>query len=196
MQEKSKCLSELLNEECQLVIIKLTEVLSDWYKQAQAAFIQTEILAKDMTQFEKSMSEFLNTLDNSVESYQTDLELLTNELKELHQENKLGGSSRDHEGDDFSVKTLDADFRGNKSKSSPNRGSSREQHAKSMRKGIKDLCVLQEEVWSMVKENADLVNQFQALTLSLFSSEGSPYPPSLNTPEKSESDVSVSGKSE
>jgi hypothetical protein len=191
MQEKSKCLTELLNEECQLVIVRLTEVLSDWYKTAQAAFIQTEILVKDMSQFEDNLHHYLLQLSNTVDSYQSDLETLTLGLKQLQhaaQAEKQGlARERDRElhSNQTSLDTgyqpgtiQDRDKKESKKNSINNsqRTTGRREYVRSFNRGLKELNNVQEEVWNILKENAELVNQFQTLTLSILTPDpGPPY---------------------
>lgn len=203
MQEKAKCLSELLNDECQHAIIRLTEVLSDWYKTAQAAFIQTEILAKDTYQFEESLEMYLLRMKELVTNYQTDLNQITSGLKpytpqQQQMRRNVGGGGgggrtqsreRSSVGSGLNNGTVDLlNDRDNSlhsnsgslemgyhqtSRKSSNRSTSRREYVKTFNKGLKELTSVQEEVWTILKENAELVNQFQTLTLSLLSSDGS-----------------------
>jgi hypothetical protein len=179
MQEKSKCLAELLNEECQHTIVRLTEVLSDWYKTAQAAFIQTEILAKDTIQFKETLELFTFKLKDAVEVYQTDLNTLCSGIKPLthvhvnSSSNQLGSregiNANGSEHCDLSnAGSLDTGYPPNGRKSSQ-RSSSRRDYVKSFNRDLKHLTSVQEEVWTILKENAELVNQFQTITLSLLS---------------------------
>jgi len=76
--------------------------------------------------------------------------------------------------------------------------SSRREYVKTFNKGLKELTSVQEEVWSILKENAELVNQFQTLTLSLLSSDGSQgyeSNPSSTRNSLSKNDSDLSGKS-
>lgn len=211
MQEKAKCLSELLNDECQHAIIRLTEVLSDWYKTAQAAFIQTEILGKDTYQFEESLELYLLRMKEVVTTYQTDLSNITSGLKPytpqkrssavprpLSRERGLNGielNDRDHSiGHSGSLETS---YHPSSRKNS-NRSTGRREYVRTFNKGLKELTSVQEEVWSILKENAELVNQFQTLTLSLLSSDGSQgyeSNPSSTRNSLSKNDSDLSGKS-
>jgi hypothetical protein len=185
MQEKSKCLAELLNEECQITIVRLTEVLSDWYKTAQAAFIQTEILAKDSSQFEDNLELYMLRLRDAVDTYQLDMVSLSSGLKPYaHRHHSAGGSNRpsregstvgghvDNNCDRSSLLagSIDAGYAANNNgRKSGSRSSSRKEYVKTFNRGLKELTNVQEEVWCILKENAELVNQFQTLTLSLLS---------------------------
>jgi len=211
MQEKSKCLTDLLNEECQLVIVRLTEILSDWYKTAQAAFIQTEILVKDMFQFEEDLHQFLLQLSNSVDTYQSDLETLTLGVKHLQhaaQQEKQGlARERDLQSNQTSLDTGyqagtirergKSDSRTNLNNSQ--RTTTRREYVRTFNKGLKELTNVQEEVWNILKENAELVNQFQTLTLSILSPEtgGIPYDGGASIPRnRSEQNSLSSDKSD
>jgi len=174
MQEKSKCLAELLNEECQHTIIRLTEVLSDWYKTAQAAFIQTEILAKDTVQFEQTLELYMIRLKEAVETYKTEMINLSSGLQPFthrHLESsvpitreRVTTNGIDHSN----LGSMDSALLPNCRKSS-HRSTGRREYVRTFNRGLKELTNVQEEVWSILKENAELVNQFQTLTLSLLS---------------------------
>lgn len=164
MQEKSKCLNELLNEDCQSAIMKLTEVLSDWYKTAQAAFIQSEILVKDTAAFQITLANFLQRLNDAVSTYQTDLNDLVTTLKPFQ---------HSHQSDESGTHSTDLTTGGrNKCGINNRRNSSKKEYVKSFNRGLKELNSVQEEVWTILKENAELVNQFQTLTLTLLNAEG------------------------
>ncbi|ODM99377.1 Serine/threonine-protein kinase TBK1 [Orchesella cincta] len=213
MQEKAKCLSELLNDECQHAIIRLTEVLSDWYKTAQAAFIQTEILAKDTYQFEESLELYLLRMKEVVTTYQTDLSNMTSGLKPYTpQKRALRTRSRErgmNGGVDLSDRensignsgSLETTYHPSTRKSSNRKTTtttSQREYVKTFNKGLKELTSVQEEVWTILKENAELVNQFQTLTLSLLSSDGSQgyeSNPSSTRNSLSKNDSDLSGKS-
>lgn len=198
MQEKSKCLAELLNEECQHTIVRLTEVLSDWYKTAQAAFIQTEILAKDTIQFEETLELFMTRLKNAVETYQTEMTNLSSGLKPFthrHIESNIPSRERvlttngiDHNN----LGSADSALLPSSRKSS-HRSTSRREYVKTFNRGLKELTNVQEEVWSILKENAELVNQFQTLTLSLLSPNDGVQSYDSNSSKNDSSDLS--GKS-
>lgn len=209
MQEKAKCLSELLNDECQHAIIRLTEVLSDWYKTAQAAFIQTEILAKDTYQFEDSLELYLLRMKEVVTTYQTDLNNITSGLKP-YTPHKRSGRTQSRErglnGTELSDKDISISNAGSletggyqaATRKGSNRSTSRREYVKTFNKGLKELTSVQEEVWTILKENAELVNQFQTLTLSLLSSDGSQgyeSNPSSARNSLSKNDSDLSGKS-
>lgn len=167
MGEKAKCLTDLLNEESQLVIVRLTEVLSDWYKTAQAGFIQTEILAKDMSQFEKNLQTFLVRLNTVAESYQSDLENLTIDIKHYEHNFKNRNSHSNSRSLDVGYNQSSDGRNTEKDKKNNYRSTSRKEYTKTFNRGLKELTLVQEEVWNILKENAELVNQFQTLTLSI-----------------------------
>lgn len=182
MQEKAKALTLLLNEECQLAVVRMTEVLSDWYKRAKAAFIQTEILLKDMSQFEDNLHCFLTQLTETVENYQTDLEGINVGLKYFQYSFTQGSGhaalTRSHTETLASQTSGDTGYhaetlrQGSKSSNERNAGDNeklvnKRENVRSFNKGLKELTSVQEEVWTILKENAELVNQFQTLTMSI-----------------------------
>jgi len=185
MQEKAKGLTLLLNEECQLAIVRMTEVLSDWYKRAKAAFIQTEILVKDMAQFEENLHLFLAQLTETVENYQTDLEGINIGLKQFQHTFSSGldggnggtrrsdmrvGSNQTSLDTGFQPETSREEKRGNEVRNGSGNSAkflSRKEYVRTFNRGLNELTNVQEEVWTILKENAELVNQFQTLTFSL-----------------------------
>lgn len=177
----------IITEECQTTIVRLTEVLSDWYKTAQAAFIQTEILNKDTEQFEETLHLYLLRLKDAVDTYQLDMVSLSGSFKPFNSSHHRhivasggsGGSNRpSREGSmngvvgvdncDRSLSgSIDTGYTAANGRKSSHR--SRKEYVKTFNRGLKELTNVQEEVWTILRENAELVNQFQTLTLSLLS---------------------------
>ena len=153
MQEKAKALTSLLNEDAQQAITKLTDILSDWYKTSSVAFIQTAILHKDLGQSHENLELFILRLNDGVEAYQKDLQTLTHGLKTLERSASVDTGYQPRDSEQRSQSTQPK--------------SARKEYVRTFSRGLKELTSVQEEVWTILKENADLVNQFQALTLSI-----------------------------
>lgn len=168
MQEKAKALTSLLNEDAQQVIAKLTDILSDWYKTSSCAFIQTEILHKDMAQSHENLQLFLLRLNDTVDSFQKDLLSVANGFKSLEHVRSTIHSNQTSVDTGYQPEVREFDKSQKLQAASPSKFG-RKDYVKTFNRGLKELTNVQEEVWTILKENAELVNQFQALTLSILS---------------------------
>ena len=52
MTETIRVIVELLTKECEPSVTSRTEALADWYKMASTIYLQTEILYKDLADFQ------------------------------------------------------------------------------------------------------------------------------------------------
>lgn len=196
MQETMRDLVDLLQKHCQPTVSQLTELLADWYKMAQTTYLQTEILHKDIVNYQNSMETFSLMLKDSEEKYSTTLgealstihdhqsELrrrLTEEKKPVNSNasssnNNNNNSSGQHQEPTSAVVTTNGVAGKASSQQLQQQQRMASTESKQVRKALRSILVMQDEVWGILHENSKLIEQFTHLAVTSSSSASSMDP--------------------
>ncbi|KAK2717045.1 serine/threonine-protein kinase TBK1-like isoform X2 [Artemia franciscana] len=143
MQETAKSLVTLLSIECFPTLASLAEALADWYKMAQASVLQFEILEKDAQSLEEDIMKALQHLDRVQISYRARIQEVSSTIR----------------GGDGVVTEKEDEYTSEKKRERP----------RTVNKSLKELNTAQEEVLSLLKNNTQILFDFQQLAQTLTS---------------------------
>ncbi|ODM89723.1 Serine/threonine-protein kinase TBK1 [Orchesella cincta] len=143
--ERNKMIQEMDKLEkhhvdCSANFSALNSVFSEWYKLAIAAYVQPEILTKDMKCLQEKILESEKCLNDAVRSFKYQLEKVTDSLTSLPV--VVGSIQNSH---------------------------NRKESVKAIRARLQELSRVQEEIQSNFKVNIELCDQLQGLLLNSFS---------------------------
>ena len=168
MQETMRDLVDLLQKQCQPTINQLTELLADWYKMAQTTYLQTEILHKDIVNYQNSMETFSLMLKDSEEKYATTMSEALSTINEHQSEQKrkqervrVEPNSNYNTSSNGTAPQTVVNGNGNVAKPVAKSGES-----KQVRKALRSILVLQDEVWGILHENSKLIEHFTHLAVT------------------------------
>jgi dTDP-D-glucose 4,6-dehydratase len=166
----------------------LTELLADWYKMAQTTYLQTEILLKDIVNYQNSMETFSLMLKDSEEKYSTTLSEVLSAVRDHQNEMRKRLNSSGH----GSHITANNNSHNNQQQpevtmmtnglvktSQHQQQLQQQQHrsangeSKQVRKALRSILVMQDEVWGILHENTKLIEQFTHLAVTSSSSSTS-----------------------
>jgi dTDP-D-glucose 4,6-dehydratase len=170
MQETMRDLVDLLQKQCQPTINQLTELLADWYKMAQTTYLQTEILHKDIVNYQNSMETFSLMLKDSEEKYSTTMSEALGTINEHQSEQKrkqergrVEPNSNYNSSSNGTTAQTPAAVNGNSVVANPVQRSG---ESKQVRKALRSILVLQDEVWGILHENSKLIEHFTHLAVT------------------------------
>ena len=169
MQETMRDLVDLLQKQCQPTINQLTELLADWYKMAQTTYLQTEILHKDIVNYQNSMETFSLMLKDSEEKYATTMSEALSTINEHQSEQKrkqervrVEPNSNYNTSSNGTAPQTAVNGNGN----SVAKPVAKSGESKQVRKALRSILVLQDEVWGILHENSKLIEHFTHLAVT------------------------------
>ena len=151
--------------------LQLTEFFADWYKMSQTTYLQTEILLKDIVNYQNSIETFALVLKDSEEKYSTSLADILDtihqhqsEIRRRLTEKTRTGSDHPTSGHQQQQQQPEVTTNG-MAKSSQHLQQQQQQRlasaeSKQVRKALRSILVTQDEVWGILHENAKLIEQF------------------------------------
>ncbi|XP_059478368.1 serine/threonine-protein kinase TBK1 [Neocloeon triangulifer] len=154
--ETAKKIVNMLTTQTLPFAAALADCLSDWYKLAQTSFLQVEILKRDVLYYQGQLEKFQESYEIVEELYlsNTEAQLSTSGKNSLSERKSVSPTSNHSPSPALSISPV------------PQSSSK-----VSCRKSLADVLAIQEEIKQIAKENSDLINQFQSITLS-FSNGG------------------------
>ena len=163
MQETIRVLQDLLNKDCTPAIGQITDSLADWYKMAQTTYLQAEILRKDLLVFRDEMESFAVTLKEAqnekyLEVFKDAQETLVFKKSEMQKQKDEEEQRRQANG-----------VQGGRVEPSKSHRTSVGE-SKQVKRALKSILTVQDEVWGILRENTRLIEQFGQLALVTASS--------------------------